>query len=65
VRPNLAREHRGRLVIAKVDTEAVTDVAARYSIRSIPTLMLFRKGEPVRTLAGAMPALEIERHFGF
>ena len=38
----------------KVDTEAERSLAARYDIRSIPTLMLFRKGAVVAQRAGAM-----------
>lgn len=40
----------------KVDTEAEQQLAARYQIRSIPTLMLFRKGEFVAQRAGAVDA---------
>ena len=38
----------------KVDTEAEPQLAARYGIRSIPTLMVFRQGQPVAQRAGAM-----------
>ncbi|GGD89106.1 thiol reductase thioredoxin [Tsuneonella deserti] len=41
------------VVLAKVDTEAVQDVAARYAIRSIPTLVLFRGGREVARQSGA------------
>lgn len=40
--------------LLKVDTEAVQDVAARYNIRSIPTLALFRNGREVARQPGAM-----------
>jgi len=40
----------------KVDTEAEQDLAARYNIRSIPTLIMFQKGEPVARRAGALDA---------
>lgn len=40
--------------LLKVDTENVQDVAARYNIRSIPTLALFRNGREVARQAGAM-----------
>ena len=43
-----------RVVLAKVDTEAVQDVAARYAIRSIPTLILFRGGREIARQPGAM-----------
>jgi putative thioredoxin len=43
------------LVIAKVDTDAEPELAARYGIRSLPTLMLFRHGGPVDQILGAQP----------
>lgn len=46
---------------AKVDTEAAPQTSVRYRIRSIPTMVLFRQGEEVARMAGAMSAAEIER----
>ncbi len=43
-----------QMLLAKVDTEASQDIAARYAIRSIPTLILFRNGREVARQAGAM-----------
>jgi thioredoxin 2 len=40
--------------VAKLDTEQAQDVAARYAIRSIPTLALFKGGREVARQAGAM-----------
>ena len=45
--------------LLKVDTENVQDVAARFNIRSIPTLALFRNGRVVARQAGAMDARSI------
>jgi thioredoxin 2 len=45
-----------RVRLAKVDTEAEQAIAARYTIRSIPTLILFRGGREVARQAGAMSA---------
>jgi len=42
--------------LLKVDTEASQDLAARYAIRSIPTLMLLRGGREIARQAGAMDA---------
>ena len=41
--------------LGKLDTEAEQAIAGRYSIRSIPTMILFRKGREVARQAGAMP----------
>jgi thioredoxin 2 len=40
--------------LLKLDTEAAPAIAARYQIRSIPTLMLFSGGKPIAQSAGAM-----------
>ncbi len=45
----------------KVDTEASPQASVRYRIRSIPTMMLFKSGEEVARVAGAMSAGDIER----
>lgn len=47
--------------LIKVNTEAAPNLAARYQIRSIPTLALFHKGREVARQAGAMGAADIER----
>ena len=50
-----------RVRLAKVDTEAVQSLGARYNIRSIPTLALFVNGREVARQAGAMGAANIVR----
>ncbi len=44
---------------AKVDTEAAPKASVRHRIRSIPTMVLFHRGEEVARRSGAMPAAEI------
>ncbi len=51
----LADEFQPRAVVAKVNVDDNPDLAARYSIRSIPTLMIFQNGEVVDQLVGTMP----------
>jgi thioredoxin 2 len=50
-----------RVLLAKVDTEAETALAAKYQIRSIPTMILFRGGREVARQSGAMRAPDIQR----
>lgn len=50
-----------RVRFAKVDTEAATQTAARFDIRSIPTLVLFEGGKEIARQPGAMRASEIMR----
>jgi thioredoxin 2 len=60
----LASSRAGGLIVAKVDTEALPRVAARFAVRSIPTLILFRGGNEVARLNGAMPASAIATQLG-
>jgi thioredoxin 2 len=50
-----AGELEPQIRLGKLDTEAEPTIAARYGIRSIPTLILFRKGAEVARIGGAMP----------
>lgn len=52
----LAKQRQGRLIVAKVDTDALPELGARYGIRSIPTLIVFRNGREDKRVSGAMPA---------
>ena len=54
-----AEKHPG-VVYAKVDTEAEQALAAAANIRSIPTLMAFKKGKLVFNQPGALPAAALE-----
>jgi len=56
-----ARSLEPSMRLAKVDTQAQPELAARFAIRSIPTLILFQQGREVARHAGALGAAEIER----
>ena len=59
VAPELAKvagQRAGAVIVAKVDTEALPDVAGRFAIRSIPTMILFKEGKEAKRISGAMPA---------
>ena len=47
--------------LAKLNTEDQQAIAARYAIRSIPTMILFRQGREVARISGAMGAADIVR----
>jgi len=51
----LARTSAGQALIAKLDTDASQKIAARFQIRGIPTVIVFRNGREVRRQSGAMP----------
>ncbi len=50
----LAQEFAGQVTIAKVDVDENKQTAARFNLRGIPTLILFRDGKPVDTKVGAL-----------
>ncbi len=60
----LAGDRVGKVVVAKVDTEALREVAGRYGIRSIPTMILFSGGKESKRISGAMPASAIASQLG-
>ena len=55
----VAQSSAGSAVVVKVDTDTVPELGERFMIRSIPTLMVFRNGQPVSREAGARPAADI------
>jgi thioredoxin len=57
----IAGEQAGRVVIGKVNVDEQPALAARFSIRSIPTLLFFKNGVPVDTVIGAVPRAEIDK----
>ena len=50
----VAKEYDGKLVIAKLDVDANTAVPAKFGIRGIPTLILFKNGEVAAQKVGAL-----------
>jgi thioredoxin 2 len=56
----IARTYGGRLVVGKLDVDANPRTAARFDVRSIPTMLLFRDGRLVDRLVGAQPRPAIE-----
>jgi thioredoxin 1 len=51
----LREEYAGRVKFVKVNVDEVTESVATYGIMSIPTLMLFKDGQPTETLVGVQP----------
>ncbi|MEO8719414.1 MAG: thioredoxin TrxC [Burkholderiales bacterium] len=56
-----ARELKDRVRLVKVNTEEAQGLAARYAIRAIPTLVLFRNGAEVKRASGTMDAGALAR----
>lgn len=57
----IAREYAGRMLTIKINVDDKPEIAGRYDVSGIPTLMLFWQGQPVMRLVGAQPAAEIRR----
>ncbi len=51
----LAGEYEGKAVIAKLNVDENPNTAAQYGIRSIPTMLIFKNGEVVDQMVGALP----------
>lgn len=51
----ISSEYAGKLKVGKVNTDDNQEVAVRYGIMSIPTLMIFKSGEVAARIVGALP----------
>jgi len=56
----LAQSYEGQAIIGKVDVDANPETAMKFGIRSIPTILLFKNGEIVDKIVGAVPAVTLE-----
>jgi len=56
----LAGEYKGRIVFGKLNVDEGRNTAARFRIQSIPTLLLFKQGELVNGVIGALPKDQLE-----
>lgn len=57
---DIAKEYADKVKVVKVNTDENSKVATDYGIRSIPTLMIFKGGQKVDLLVGAVPKTKIE-----
>lgn len=51
----LAKEYAGKIACYKVNTDDCPNIATKYGIRSIPTVLFFKKGEKKESVIGAVP----------
>jgi thioredoxin 1 len=56
----LAEEYKGKVKVAKLDVDNNKQVASKYGVRGIPTLMLFKDGQIVDQIVGAVPKSRIK-----
>ncbi len=57
----LADEYDGKVKFLKLNTDDNVDTAARYGIRSIPTLLMFKGGKPVDQIIGFRPKGDLQK----
>lgn len=57
----LAEEYDGKIDFVKVDVDSNQKTAASYNVRSIPTLLVFKGGEPVSHFVGIRPKAELKK----
>ncbi|EPG73232.1 putative thioredoxin [Leptospira fainei serovar Hurstbridge str. BUT 6] len=59
-----AQSHKGKVTVVKVDIDEQPDIAQKYGILSVPTLMLFKAGQISEKVVGAIPQAQMEKVFG-
>jgi thioredoxin 1 len=57
----LAKEHKGKLKVGKLDIDAHQNVPQKYGIMSIPTLLLFKNGQIADQIVGAVPKSKLDQ----
>jgi thioredoxin 1 len=57
---SLANEYAGQAKVGKLNVDEAQAVAQRYNVMSIPTILLFKGGEPIDQLVGAVPKSQLE-----
>ena len=57
----IAGENGDKLTVAKLDIDANPDTARDYQVMSVPTLIVFKDGEPVKQIVGAKPKAALLR----
>lgn len=58
----LAEEYSGRVSVVRMDIDQNPKTPAKYSIMSIPTLLIFKKGEPISHIVGFRPKEELKQN---
>ena len=57
----LAGDYEGRVKVGKVDVDSNPQVSMQYGIRSIPSLLIFKNGEVVDQIVGAVPKTHLQK----
>lgn len=60
----IAEERAGELSVVKVNIDEEPGLAQRFGVQSIPTMILFKNGEPAKAAIGAQPKMALEKSLG-
>lgn len=60
----IAEDYAGRVKVAKLNIDEARSVAIKYGVSSIPTLILFKNGEPAHRIVGYVPKQDVEKLLG-
>jgi thioredoxin 1 len=60
----IAEERNGELKLVKINIDDEPSLSSRYGVMSIPTMILFKDGEPAAAAVGAQPKQALERSLG-
>ncbi len=56
----LAKEYEGKLKVMKLNTDESPEIAGKFQIMSIPTILFFKNGQPVEKIVGARPKTQFK-----
>jgi len=57
----LAQEYAGRVKVVKLNTDENPAMSAKYEIMAIPTLIIFKDGQPIQNIAGLLPESHLKQ----
>ena len=58
---DLAKDYKGKIVIAKLNVDDSPQNASKYGVSAIPTMLIFKNGEPVQSIVGYKPKAELKK----
>lgn len=58
---SVAEKYEGRVKVGKIDVDNNPNCAARFNVRGIPTMLLFKDGRPVEQIVGAVPESKLAK----
>lgn len=60
----LAREHKGKFILAKMNVDSSPETSAKYGISGIPAVKMFRQGKVIAEFVGSLPEPDVKSWLG-